>query len=96
MPFAARVTDMSVTGDLIIPPGTPTVLIGGMPAACVGDQVVGAVCTGAITLGSFTVLIGGRPAARFGSMVVGVNTVTGVPLTTTIGPPCCPTVDIGG
>ncbi len=96
MPFAARLTDMTVTGDLITAPGAPTVMIGGMPAACVGDAVAGPVCTGAITLGSMTVLIGGRPAARVGSMVTGVNTVTGVPLSTTVAPPCCPTVDIGG
>jgi uncharacterized Zn-binding protein involved in type VI secretion len=44
------------------------VLIGGMPAARVGDM---AVCVGppdVIVLGSFTVLIGGMPAARLGDM----------------------------
>lgn len=96
MPPAARLTDMTPTSDLIVAPGAPTVLIGGLPAACVGDAVAGPVCTGAITMGSFTVLIGGRPAARMGSMVTGANTVTGVPLTSSILTPCCPTVDIGG
>jgi uncharacterized Zn-binding protein involved in type VI secretion len=55
-------------GGPITGPGAPTVLIGAMPAACVGDM---AVCVGppdVIVLGSMTVLIGGRPAARMGDM----------------------------
>jgi uncharacterized Zn-binding protein involved in type VI secretion len=58
------------------------VLIGGMPAACVGDM---ATCTGppdTIAAGSATVLIGGKPAARLGdstahggSIVLGCMTV---------------------
>jgi uncharacterized Zn-binding protein involved in type VI secretion len=55
-------------GGPILPPGMPTVLIGGMPAARVGDM---AVCTGppdVIAKGSMTVLIGGKPAARMGDM----------------------------
>jgi uncharacterized Zn-binding protein involved in type VI secretion len=55
-------------GGPILPPGGITVLIGGMPAARVGDM---AVCTGppdVIALGSFVVLIGGMPAARLGDM----------------------------
>ncbi|MEM9058427.1 MAG: PAAR domain-containing protein, partial [Pseudomonadota bacterium] len=67
-----------------------------MPQACLGDQVVGAVMTGAIVKGSMTVLVGARPAARMGDMVVGVNTVTGVPLTQTISYVCAPTVLVGG
>lgn len=93
---AARVGDLTVTGDPVTGPGVPVVLIAGLPAAVVGDLVTGPVCTGAITLGSMTVLIGGRPAARVTSMVTGANTVTGVPLTTTVGPPGAPTVLIGG
>jgi uncharacterized Zn-binding protein involved in type VI secretion len=71
---AARVSDMHVcpmvtvlvphVGGPILPPGAPTVLVGGLPAARVGDM---AACTGppdVIVLGSFTVLIGGQPAAR--------------------------------
>ena len=53
-------------GGPILPPGCPTVLIGGLPAACMGDM---ATCVGppdAIVKGSATVLIGGRPAARMG------------------------------
>lgn len=75
---AARLTDMHVcpmitvlvphVGGPIVAPGCPTVLIGGMPAACVGDM---AVCVGppdVVVLGAFNVLIGGRPAARMGDM----------------------------
>ena len=75
---AARVTDMHVcpmvtvlvphVGGPILPPGALTVLIGGLPAARMGDL---AVCVGppdVIVLGSFTVLIKGQPAARLGDM----------------------------
>lgn len=71
---AARVTDMHVcpmvtgivphVGGPIIPPGCPTVLIGEMPAARMGDLLT---CVGppdTIVKGSPTVLIGGQPAAR--------------------------------
>jgi len=71
---AARVTDMHVcpmvtgivphVGGPIIPPGCPTVLIGEMPAARMGDMLT---CVGppdTIVKGSPTVLIGGQPAAR--------------------------------
>ena len=73
---AARITDMHtcpmVTGPVphvggpILPPGCPTVLIGKLPAARVGDQ---ATCVGppdVIAKGSVTVLIGKLPAARMG------------------------------
>jgi uncharacterized Zn-binding protein involved in type VI secretion len=55
-------------GGPVLPPGQPTVLIGNLPAARMGDM---AVCTGppdTIILGSMTVLIGGKPAARMGDM----------------------------
>ncbi len=85
MPFpAARVGDTTATGDAITGPGVPTVLIGGQPAAVMGDLVSGVACTGSITMGSPTVLIGGRPAARVTSIVVGTNPITGVPISTTI------------
>jgi uncharacterized Zn-binding protein involved in type VI secretion len=75
---------MTATGDAITGPGVPTVMIGGMPAAVMGDLVSGGVCVGAITQGSPTVLIGGRPAARMTSVVTGANPVTGVPVSTTV------------
>ena len=55
-------------GGPILPPGAPTVLIGGLPAARMGDM---AVCVGppdTIVLGSMTVLISNQPAARMGDM----------------------------
>ena len=63
-----------------MPPGEPTVLLGGMPAARAGDMVT---CTGppdSIALGSATVLIGGMPAARMGDPTVHGGTLTaGIP-----------------
>ena len=78
MPPAARVTDMHTcpmvtvlvphVGGPILPPCMPTVLIGGLPAARIGDMCT---CVGppdVIVSGAFTVLIGGMPAARIGDM----------------------------
>lgn len=87
---AARITDMHVcpmvtgtvphVGGPVLPPGAATVLIGGMPAACVGDM---ATCSGppdSIVAGSGTVLIGGKPAARMGdSTAHGGTIVAGLP-----------------
>jgi uncharacterized Zn-binding protein involved in type VI secretion len=87
---AARIADMHVcpmvtgtvphVGGPILPAGAPTVLIGGMPAACVGDM---ATCNGppdSIVAGSSTVLIGGKPAARMGdSTAHGGTIVAGLP-----------------
>jgi uncharacterized Zn-binding protein involved in type VI secretion len=53
-------------GGPITGPGQPNVLIGGLPAARVGDMLV---CVGppdSIVKGSGTVMIGGVPAARMG------------------------------
>ncbi|UGQ48176.1 PAAR domain-containing protein [Massilia endophytica] len=76
MPFAARLTDLHEcpmstgpvphVGGPVIGAGVPTVLIGKLPAAAVGDTLV---CVGppdAIVAGSSSVMIGGRPAARMG------------------------------
>lgn len=95
---AARIGDMHVcpmvtpgtppvphVGGPITGPGVPTVLIGGMPAAVMGDMCV---CVGppdSIVLGSVGVMIGGKPAARMGDMCAhGGSIVVG-----------CPTVLIG-
>lgn len=69
-------------GGPALPPGAPTVLIGGMPALRRGDMCV---CSGppdTVVAGSSSVLIGGMPAARMGdstahggSIVVGAFTV---------------------
>lgn len=96
MPPASRINDMHVcpavngtvphVGGPVMPPGDSTVLIGGLPAARVGDQ---ALCTGppdAIVAGSGTVLIGGMPAARMGDSTAHGGTIVAG----------CPTVLIGG
>jgi uncharacterized Zn-binding protein involved in type VI secretion len=73
-------------GGPVMPPGEPTVLIGGMPAARVGDM---ATCVGppdTIVMGSSTVMIGGMPAARLGDTTAHGGSIV-------IG---CPTVIIGG
>jgi hypothetical protein len=61
-------------------PGVPTVLIGGMPAAVMGDMCT---CVGppdSIILGSAGVFIGGKPAARMGDMTAhGGSIVAGCP-----------------
>jgi uncharacterized Zn-binding protein involved in type VI secretion len=92
---AARLTDTTATGDVITGPGMPTVLIGGLPASCMGDLVSGAACVGSIVMGSPTVLIGGRPASRVTSQVAGANPITGVPVTTAVLGPGAVTVLIG-
>jgi len=76
---AARLTDMHMcpmvtpgtppiphVGGPITGPGIPTVLIGGIPAAVLGDMCT---CVGppdSIIIGSTGVFIGGKPAARMG------------------------------
>jgi uncharacterized Zn-binding protein involved in type VI secretion len=92
---AARVSDTTATGDTIAGPGVATVLIGGLPAAVVGDMVTGNACMGSITMGSMRVLIGGRPSARVTSQVTGANPYSGVPVTTVVAMGA-PTVLIGG
>lgn len=55
--------------------GCFTVLIGGMPAARMGDM---AVCVGppdTIVLGSFKVLVQGKPLARMGDMTAHGGTI---------------------
>ena len=76
MPPAARVGDPTGHPGAITGPGVPTVLIGGMPAAVVGDlhacsmpPLAGPHPPTPIAKGSATVLISGRPAARVGDLV---------------------------
>lgn len=93
MPFAARVGDPSGHPGTIAGPGVATVLIGGMPAAVMGDQhacamppLAGPHPPSPIVKGSVSVLIGGRPAARMGDLSgCGAPIVMG-----------CPIVEIGG
>lgn len=86
---AARITDMHTcpmqtpafpapiphVGGPITGPGVATVLIGGLPAAVVGDT---AICVGppdSIVKGSATVMIGGRSAARMGDTTAHGGTI---------------------
>ena len=72
-------------GGPVLPPGSPVVLIEGMPAARVGDM---AVCTGppdAIIAGSSTVMIGGMPAARMGDATAHGGVVVAGAATVIIG-----------
>jgi len=75
MPPAARITDTTGHPGLIAGPGVATVLIGGLPAAVMGDThtcsippLAGPHPPTPIVKGSATVLIGGMPAARIGDM----------------------------
>lgn len=95
MSLAARITDMHVcpmvtglvphVGGPILPAGEPTVLIGGLPAARVGDM---ATCVGppdTIAMGSSTVFIGGMPAARLGDSTAHGGTIVMGEATVLIG-----------
>jgi uncharacterized Zn-binding protein involved in type VI secretion len=89
MPMAAKLADFHQcpmntpagpvqiphVGGPIVGPGAPTVLIGGLPAAKVGDM---AICVGppdAIVKGSQTVKIMGLPAARMGDKTAHGGTI---------------------
>jgi uncharacterized Zn-binding protein involved in type VI secretion len=93
MPFAARVGDPTGHPGVIAGPGVPTVLVGGMPAAVVGDNHVcsmpplaGPHPPSPIAMGSFTVLAGGKPMARMGDIAgCGAPIIMG-----------CPLVEVGG
>ncbi len=95
MPPAARSGDQTAHGG-VITVGFPTVLIGGMPAARVGDMHTCPMSDGPkphvggpiSPPGSVTVLIGGLPAARMGDQAV----CTGPPDAIVVG---CMTVIIG-
>ncbi|MFO7523902.1 MAG: PAAR domain-containing protein [Ignavibacteriaceae bacterium] len=98
MSFAARLGDSCAHGGVIVV-GCPTVLIGNMPAARVGDNHVCPMATPGtppiphvggpiLPPGSPTVFIGGMPAARVGDMA----TCVGPPDSIIVG---CPTVMIG-
>ncbi len=94
MPPASRITDMHTcpmqtpafpspiphVGGPIAGPGAPTVLIGSLPAAVMGDSCI---CVGppdSSVKGSATVMITGKPAVRMGdSTAHGGSIVLGLP-----------------
>lgn len=95
MPAAARIGDFHVCpmvtgfvphcGGPVLPPCHPIVLIGGMPAARVGDMLA---CTGppdVIVQGSASVIIGGMPAARMLDATAHGGVVSGGCVTVIIG-----------
>jgi uncharacterized Zn-binding protein involved in type VI secretion len=99
MPPAARITDIHTcpmvtpgvppvphVGGPVVGPGAPTVMIGKMPAAVMGDNCV---CVGppdVIIKGSATVMIMKKPAARMGDSTAHGGVIA-------VG---FPTVNIGG
>ncbi|KGN77421.1 PaaR repeat-containing protein [Porphyromonadaceae bacterium COT-184 OH4590] len=95
MAAAARVGDITTHGGTITGPGAATVLIGGMPAAIMGDLHICAIVPTPATphlvsspfvMGSATVLICGKPAVRTTDICLcGAGAAVG-----------CPTVIIGG
>lgn len=95
---AARVGDQTAHGGVITGPGVPTVMIGGKPAAVMGDQHTCPMVNptpaanphvgGPIMATGATVMIGGKPSARLGDTAV----CQGPPATIILG---CPTVLIG-
>ena len=72
-------------GGPITGPGCPTVLIGGQPAAVMGDMCFCVGPTDLISEGSTGVMIGGKPAARMGDQCVHKGAIAAG----------CPTVLIG-
>ena len=63
-------------GGPVSGPGVPTVLIGGKPAAVMGDMCTCAGPPDTIAQGEATVLIGGKPAATVGSMTAHGGSIT--------------------
>lgn len=90
MPPAARVGDPTNHPGTLVGPGVPTVQIGGMPAAVLGDAHACALPAGphppnTVAVGSATVRVGGRGVARVGDLCAcGASILVG-----------CPTVQIG-
>tara|TARA_R110002049_G_scaffold10127_3_gene50390 strand:- start:96653 stop:96952 length:300 start_codon:yes stop_codon:yes gene_type:complete len=94
----ARITDIHIcalftglvphVGGPILPPGVPTVLVGALPAAPMGNM---ATCVGppdTLVKGSATVLVGSRPCVR---LFIDPTAHGGIVMA-----PGCPTVLVGG
>lgn len=111
MPPAARTSDMHTcpmatpatppvphVGGPVLPPGAPTVLIGGLPAARVGDKCI---CTGGgipdpIIKGSATVMVSGMPAARMSDTTAHGGLISAGCPTVLIGDAVVPVTVAGG
>jgi uncharacterized Zn-binding protein involved in type VI secretion len=87
MPAAVCIGDISNHGGTVTGPGVATVLIGGKPAAVVGDLHTCSLppsghqpTVSPFTAGSATVMIGGRPAVRAGDVCgCGASAAVGQP-----------------
>lgn len=85
MPAAARVGDTTTHGGTLVGPGVATVLVGGMPAAVMGDAHACVIppphpSATPFPAGSATVLLQGRPALRMGDpCACGAAVVVGHP-----------------
>ena len=87
MPSAARLGDTTNHGGTLVGPGEATVLIGGKPAAVMGDTHICSLPPNAhqptvspFVMASGTVLIGNKPAVRAGdSCVCGASVIVGEP-----------------
>jgi uncharacterized Zn-binding protein involved in type VI secretion len=72
-------------GGPITGPGCPTVIIGGMPAARLGDLAACAGGPDSLLMCSATVIIGGSPAVRLGDATAHGGVVTVGCMTVLIG-----------
>jgi uncharacterized Zn-binding protein involved in type VI secretion len=87
MPAAVRLSDTTNHGGTVLGPGVATVLIGGLPAAVMGDNHICSLppnvhqpTASPFIQGSATVLIGGMPAVRVGdTCVCGAAAIVGEP-----------------
>lgn len=89
MAAAVRVGDVTTHGGVVTGPGAPTVMIGGMPVAVMGDMHTCAIVPTAATphipsspflIGSTSVLICGKPAIRVTDICLcGANAAVGYP-----------------
>ncbi len=88
MAAAVRIGDPTIDGGVVVGPGVPTVLIGGIPAAVIGDTHASQIPAPShvFAKGSSTVLIGDKPALR-------ITDACGCGAVPLVG---CPTVIIGG
>ncbi|MDR3160111.1 MAG: hypothetical protein LBU28_00675 [Spirochaetaceae bacterium] len=89
----ATIANLTATGDVIIGPGGFTTMVKGLPCACMGDAVAGALCVaGVITMTTaLNKLAKGRPQACLGSLVTGITPI-GIPMATAVL--LCPNVNV--
>jgi hypothetical protein len=89
----ATIANLTATGDVIIGPGGFTTMVKGLPCACMGDAVTGALCVaGVITMTTaLNKIAKGRPQANIGSLVFGISPI-GIPVSTAVL--VCPNLNV--